>query len=87
MLVALLYYRPLHAYLDARGQRAAKAAAVRRLQDEKATLERRLAESSTLAYLTRQARALGYIRPGEHLYIVKNVQQWRRNQRLRHPHQ
>ena len=81
VLVSLLYYRPLHAYLDARGQRAASAAAVQRLRDERNTLERRLKASSSLAYLTREARALGYIRKGEHLFIVKNIEQWRRRQR------
>ncbi|HET7566995.1 MAG TPA: septum formation initiator family protein [Gaiellaceae bacterium] len=81
VLVALLYYRPMRAYLDARGQRAAHEAAVQRLQDEHATLQRRLAASSSLAVLAREARALGYVRVGEHLFIVKNLEQWRRKQR------
>jgi cell division protein FtsB len=80
VLVALLYYRPVHAYLAARGQRTASAAAVSRLEDERSTLQRRLKASSSLAYVTREARALGFIRKGEHLFIVKNIQQWRREQ-------
>ena len=86
VLVALLYYRPVNAYLDARGQRAASAAAVHRLEDERSTLQRRLKASSSLAYLTREARALGYIRKGEHLFIVKNIEQWRRKQRASNAH-
>ncbi len=82
VLVALLYYRPFRAYLDARGQRTASAAAVRRLEDERNTLQRRLKASSSLAYVTREARALGYIRKGEQLFIVKNTAQWRRKQRV-----
>ncbi|HZT84604.1 MAG TPA: septum formation initiator family protein [Gaiellaceae bacterium] len=78
VLVGLLYYRPLHDYFDARAQRAAGVAAVRRLQREQAALERRLKHASSLAALAAEARTLGYIRPGEHLYIVKDIPQWRR---------
>lgn len=82
MLVALLYYRPVRAYLDARGQRAEQVAAVQRLRDEQATLQRRLTASSSLDVLAREARALGFVRKGEHLFIVKNVSEWRKKQRV-----
>jgi cell division protein FtsB len=78
VLVALLYYRPLHDYLDARGQRAVRVAAVRKLEKEQAALEARLRRASSLAVLAAEARTLGYIRPGEHLFIVKDLPQWRR---------
>jgi cell division protein FtsB len=81
VLVALLYYRPLRAYMDARGQRANRAAAVARLRDERATLERRLKASSSLDVIAREARALGYVRAGEHLFIVKGIPEWRKRQR------
>ena len=80
VLVGLLYYRPLHDYVDASSQRAAKAEAVRHLQKEQASLERRLRRASSLAVLAREARNLGYIRPGEHLFIVKDIPQWKRKQ-------
>ena len=80
MLVGLLYYRPLHDYLDARSQRAARVAAVHQLQKEQTSLERRLHRASSLAALASEARTLGYIRPGEHLFIVKDIPQWRRRQ-------
>jgi cell division protein FtsB len=83
VLVALLYYRPLHDYLAARGQRAERIAAVARLEREHAALERRLRRASSLDVLAREARLLGYIRPGEQLYIVKDVPQWQRRQRAR----
>lgn len=82
VLVALLYYRPLRAYVDARSQRAERAATVQRLRDEQATLQRRLRASSSLPVLAREARALGFVRKGEHLFIVKNVAEWRRRQRV-----
>jgi cell division protein FtsB len=80
VLVGLLYYRPLHDYFGARSQRAVQLTAVRQLQAEQAALERRLRHASSLAALAAQARTLGYIRPGEHLFIVKDIPQWRRRQ-------
>ena len=80
VLVGLLYYRPLHDYLDARSQRAVQLAAVEKLQKEQATLEQRLEHASSDAALAAEARTLGYVRPGEHLFIVKDIPQWRRRQ-------
>jgi cell division protein FtsB len=79
-LVALLYYQPLRAYVSARSQESAQAATVRRLQDERDWLQRRLERSKSLSVLAAEARTLGYVRPGERLYIVKNLPEWRRKQ-------
>ncbi len=81
LLVALLYYRPLKAYVDARGEQSRRQAAVQQLKDEKARLEHRLGSSMSLATLSHEARALGYVRPGEHLFIVRGIDQWRKRQR------
>jgi len=81
VLVALLYYRPLKAYVDARGELGQRRAVVRRLQEEKAVLEHRLGASTSPTTLAREARALGYVRPGEHLIIVKGIKQWRKQER------
>ncbi len=78
LLVGLLYYRPLHDYVEARSQQASRVAAVRQLQKQQAALKRRLRRASSLPVLASEARALGYIRPGEHLFIVKDIPQWRR---------
>ena len=78
VLVALLYFRPLKAYVDARGQLAQRQAAVHRLERKKSTLERRLGASTAAATIAREARALGYVRPGEHLFIVKSIEAWRK---------
>jgi cell division protein FtsB len=80
LLVGLLYYRPLHDFIQARAQRAVRVTEVRRLQRERAALEQRLRRASSLAVLTQEARSLGYIRPSEHLFIVKDIPQWRRGQ-------
>lgn len=78
MLVGLLYYRPLRAYVDAHGQLAQRSAAVHRLREEQVELERRLKTSSSPGMLEREARTLGYVRKGEHLIIVKDIPQWRK---------
>ena len=80
VLVALLYYRPLQGYIDARGQRAARLATLQKLQREEARLQERLRLASSPAVLAREARTLGYVRPGEHLFIVKDIPQWLRRQ-------
>jgi cell division protein FtsB len=80
VLVGLLYYRPLHDYVDARSQRAVRIAAVRQLERQQARLERRLRHASSDAALAAEARTLGYIRRGEHLFIVKDIPQWQRRQ-------
>jgi hypothetical protein len=76
-LVALLYYRPLRAYVDAKGQLAQRAAAVHKLEAQKQQLQRRLGASTSLGTLEREARALGYVQQGEHLFIVKGINDWR----------
>jgi hypothetical protein len=81
LLVGLLYYRPLKAYVDARGEQAQRAADVHKLQLEHARLAKQLGTSTQLATLAREARALGYVKPGEHLFIVKGIRQWRQRER------
>ncbi len=75
-LVAYLYYRPVKAYMSASHQLAARQAEVRELRREKAQLEQRLAHSGTGQALLQEARRLGYVRPGERLFVVRGVKQW-----------
>jgi cell division protein FtsB len=87
VLVGLLYYRPLHDDFDARSQQAAQLTAVQKLQRERAALEKRLRHASSDAALEAEARTLGYVLPGEHLFIVKDIPQWRRRHHAaRHDH-
>jgi cell division protein FtsB len=81
VLVALLYYRPVKAYIDAHGQLAQHQRMVQQLQADKARLEHRLGSSTSIATLAREARALGYVRPNERLYIVKGINNWRKLER------
>jgi cell division protein FtsB len=80
VLVGLLYYRPLHDYFASRAQRADRLAELKKFDRQKASLERRLQDASSAAALAAQERLLGYIHSGEHLFIVKDIPQWRRRQ-------
>jgi cell division protein FtsB len=82
VLIGLLYYRPLKAYVDAHAQLAQREQAVLKLKEQRARLKQQLGSSTSVATLAREARArLGYVRPGEHLFIVKGINEWRRHER------
>lgn len=76
--VAFLYSQPLRSYVSTRDAVASRAQEVRLLRAQKLRLERRLADSDTPEALTREARRLGYVKPGERLFIVKGINAWRR---------
>jgi cell division protein FtsB len=76
VLVGLLYARPLRSYIDTKHELTARSADVQALKADKRELQHRLAQSSTGEALVEQARRLGYVRPGEHLYIVKGISAW-----------
>jgi cell division protein FtsB len=78
--VAFLYYRPLSSYVQTRGSLNQRVAEVRVLREEKTRLETRLADSATVAALAREARRMRLVRPGERLYIVRGIKEWRRAQ-------
>jgi cell division protein FtsB len=76
-LVALLYAKPVRSYLSARHEVAQRQAEVRSLAAQKRVLLGRVAFSTSNEALAREARRLGFVRPGEHLYIVKGIPAWR----------
>jgi cell division protein FtsB len=82
-VVALLYYRPLKSYIETRSALENRAAEVRSLRAERDELARRLAESDTPEALARRARRLGLVQPGERLFIVKGIDEWRARQKTR----
>jgi len=76
VLVGLLYARPLRSYVQTKHDLARRAAEVQALKADRRALQHRLAESTTGEALTRQARRLGLVRPGERLFIVKGISAW-----------
>jgi cell division protein FtsB len=82
VLIGLLYYRPLKAYVDAHAQLAQRQQVVQKLKEERARLQQQLGSSTSVPTLAREARArLGYVHPGEHLFIVKGINEWRKRER------
>lgn len=79
--IAFLYYRPLTTFLHTRGQLADRRAEVADLRVERQRLETRLAATASTDVLVREARRIGYVRPGERLFIVKGIPEWRRARR------
>jgi cell division protein FtsB len=78
VIVAYFYYHPLRTYFETRSQLASRRAEVQRLEAQKRELQQRLEAASTADALAREARTLGYVRPGEHLFIVKGIEDWLR---------
>jgi cell division protein FtsB len=72
-----LYYRPLASYLETRSDLAARRAEVETLRIARAQLELRLVNSTSIEATEREARRMGYVKPGEQLFVVKGIPAWR----------
>jgi cell division protein FtsB len=75
-LVALLYYRPVRTYVETHRTLEQRDADVQTLRAQRKALERKLADAATDSALIREARRLGYVKPGERLFIVKGAEAW-----------
>ena len=78
VVAGFLYAQPLTRYVDTRGDLTERRSEVAALRVQKARLEARLERSTSLVALSREARRLGLVRPGEQLFIVKGITAWRR---------
>jgi cell division protein FtsB len=78
LLLAALYYRPVRAYVDTKRTLHARTAEVAALTERKRDLEVRLSDIRSGATLVRGARRLGLVKPGERLFIVRGIPEWRR---------
>src|SRR3954451_9701624 len=77
-MIGYAYYHPLRSWLETRSQLQSRRAEVGQLAAQRRELQRRLHSSATLDSLAREARRLGYVRPGEHLFIVKGIKAWQK---------
>ena len=78
---AYLYYQPLSSYVDTKSELSESRAEVAVLRATKERLEQRLTFSTSEEATRREARRIGYVRPGEQLFIVKGIPDWRRAHR------
>ncbi len=77
VLVAFLYWKPLHTYLHTKGELQSRTTEVHALQAEKRRLEARIAAVDTGDQLLREARRMGLVKPNEQLFIVRGIAAWR----------
>jgi cell division protein FtsB len=76
-LVALLYYRPVRAYMQVRDEVTARRAEVRQLDAQHQAYLQRVELNESGATLLRDARRLSLVKPGEKLFIVRGISAWR----------
>jgi cell division protein FtsB len=79
LVVAVGYVQPLRAYRQAEDDVAARRAQVERLEQRNERLERQLDEAGTNEFIERSARRLGLVKPGERLFVVTGLDQWKRD--------
>ena len=75
-LIGYAYYHPLRSWFETRSELNSRTGEVTQLAQQKHELQQRVRVSESLDSVARQARQLGYIRPGEHLFIVKGIKSW-----------
>ncbi len=76
--IGFLYYQPVSSYFQTRSSLDQRASEVRQLREERSRLQARLADTTTVTALSREARRMSLVRPGERLFIVKGVRAWRK---------
>ena len=76
-VVALFYWKPLRTYQHTRTVLHRREAEVALLRQQQQQLQHRLATVGTGKQLTREARRLGLVKPGEQLFIVRGIAAWR----------
>ncbi|HEY7345980.1 MAG TPA: septum formation initiator family protein [Gaiella sp.] len=83
VVIAVAYVHPLRAYRDAAANVEARRAEVTKLEHGNVVLEKRIEEAGTAEFIERKARRLGYVRPGERLFIVAGAEEWNRARKAR----
>ena len=77
ILVCVLYWKPIHSYERTQAVLRSDEAQVSRLLAEQRQLKARIAAVGTGVGLLREARRLGFVKPGEQLFIVRGIASWR----------
>jgi septum formation initiator len=77
VLAAYLYYRPISSYFETRNELTTRRSEVESLRLVRAELALRLVNSTRVDSIEREARRIGYVRPGERLFVVKGIPAWR----------
>jgi cell division protein FtsB len=78
VIVAYLYYHPLRTYFSTKHELGTARTQVSQLAAQHRGLREQLSAASSTNSLAREARELGYVRPGEQLFIVQGIEAWLR---------
>jgi len=73
VVIAISYIHPLASYRHAQKEVRDRQAAITALERDNAELTKKLMDAGKSEYVVREARRLGLVREGEHLFIVKGV--------------
>ena len=73
VIIAVSYIHPLTSYRHAQQEVRDRQAAITALERDNTELTKKLMDAGTSDYVIREARRLGLVRDGEHLFIVKGV--------------
>jgi cell division protein FtsL len=73
VLIALSYVHPLTSYRHARAEVSQRKTAIAQLERSNDELAQKLMDTGKSEFVIREARRLGLVREGEHLFIVKGV--------------
>jgi len=77
VLVAVLYWKPIRSYEHTSAVLSRRQGEVARLEVQQRQLKARIASVGTGPELVREARRLGFVKPGEQLFIVRGIAAWR----------
>jgi cell division protein FtsL len=72
--IALSYIHPLTSYRHAQQEVAERQASISALERENGELTKKLLAAGKSEFVVREARRLGLVREGEHLFIVTGVE-------------
>ena len=76
--IAVAYVHPLREWRAKRADVAERRAEVGRLDRANEKLEEQLAQAGTTAFVEREARRLGLVKPGERLFVVTGIDEWKK---------
>lgn len=76
--IGLLYWSPLRTYERTTAELRTREAQVGALAAEGRELEARIRSVGSGPGFVREARRLGFVKPGEQLFIVRGIAAWRR---------
>jgi cell division protein FtsB len=83
LVVAVGYVQPIRAYQQAQDDVAARSAQVERMEQRNERLATQLEEAGTTEFIERSARRLGLVKPGERLFVVTGVDDWKQERQGR----